>query len=217
MTALQQGWIDAEVAADFPDLELTELSVPVGTGPSRPEVAERLRYLSRRMSGAEAVAFRTRPVPQAYRVLFRHLGLDPDEQRPPGEAVVVERLIKGEYAADNLLDDALNVAVAETGVPVWAVDEAALDGPLGIRPARAGETLGTGEFANELPAGRLVVADAVAPVGVLFGLHAPSHRVTRATEASRLFSIRAPSVPAIHIEEALWIAAECLGISAGSG
>jgi DNA/RNA-binding domain of Phe-tRNA-synthetase-like protein len=217
VTELREGWIDAEVAADFPDLALSELSVPVGSGPSRPEVRERLRYLSRRMSGAEAVAFRTRPIPQAYRVLFRHLGLDPDEQRPPGEAVVVDRLIKGEYAAENLLDDAITVAVAETGVPVWAVDEAALDGPLGIRPARAGETMGTGQYANELPSGRLVIADAVAPVGVLFGLHAPSHRVTDATQASRLFSIRAPNVPAIHVEEALWIAAECLGVPPESG
>lgn len=213
MTELERGWIDTEVAAEFPDLELVQLRVAGGSGPSLPEVRERLRYLSRRMSGAEAVAFRTRPVPQAYRVLFRHLGLDPDETRPPGEAVVVQRLIKGEYPHDNRLDDAITIAVAETGVPVWALDEERLDGPLGLRPAHAGETLGTAQYADELPAGRLVVADAAGVVGILFGRLATSHLVTGETTAMRLFSIRAPGVPEIHVEEALWTCVECLGPS----
>jgi DNA/RNA-binding domain of Phe-tRNA-synthetase-like protein len=207
---LEQGWIDADVAAEFPDLELVQVTVPAGTGRSAPEIRDRLRYLSQRMSGAEAVAFRTRPIPQAYRVLFRHLGMDPDTERPPGEAVVVERLIKGEYAADNRLDDAITIAVAETGVPVWGLDEERLDGPLGIRPARAGETVGTGEFANEVPSGRLVLADAAGVVGVLFGRLAPSHLVTRETTATRVFAIRAPGVPSIHLDEALHVCVDCL-------
>jgi DNA/RNA-binding domain of Phe-tRNA-synthetase-like protein len=207
-----RGWIDPAVAAEFPDLELVQTTVPVGTGRSAPEIRERLRYLSRRMSGAEAVAFRTRPIPHAYRVLFRHLGMDPDEQRPPGEAVVVDRLVKGEYRADNRLDDAITIAVAETGVPVWGLDEDRLEGLLGLRPARTGETIGTGEYANEVPGGRLVVADEARTVGVLFGPLATSHLVTKATGATRLFAIRAPNVPAIHLEEALFTAAECLAL-----
>ena len=210
MSAPERGWMDPEVAAEFPDLELVQLTVPVGSGPSAPEVRDRLRYLSRRMSGAEAVAFRTRPIPQAYRVLFRQLGLDPDEVRPPGEALVVERLIKGEYRADNRLDDAITIAVAETGVPIWGLDEAKLDGPLGLRVAAPRETLGTAQYANELPGGRLVVADGAGVVGVLFGRLAESHLVTDSTEVTRLFAIRAPSVPAIHLDEALHICVECL-------
>jgi DNA/RNA-binding domain of Phe-tRNA-synthetase-like protein len=208
-----QGWIDPAVAEEFPDLELVQVTVPVGTGRSAPEIRERLRYLSQRMSGAEAVAFRTRPIPQAYRVLFRHLGMDPDEQRPPGEAVIVDRLLKGEYRADNRLDDAITIAVAETGVPVWGLDEDKLDGLLGLRPAIPGETLGTGELANELPGGRLVLADEARTVGVLFGTLAPSHLVTRQTRATRLFAIRAPNVPAIHLDEALHMCAECLTLA----
>ncbi len=204
------GWIDASLASELPELKLFELRVEAGSGRTRPEVRERLRYLSQRMSGAEAVAQRTRPIPQAYRVLFRHLGLDPDEQRTPGEAVVVERLRKGEYAADNRLDDAITIAVAETGVPVWGLDDDRLDGPLGIRPAQAGERLGTAQFANELPAGRLVVADAAGPVAVLFGSLATSHVVTDETTATRLFTVQAPAVPSIHVEEALFTCAECL-------
>lgn len=207
---LQRGWIDPEVAAEFPDLELVQLTVPVGTGPSEPEIKERLRYLSRRMAGAEAVAFRTRPIPQAYRVLFRHLGMDPDEQRPPGEAVVVERLMKGEYPADNRLDDAITIAVAETGVPVWGLDEDKLHGLLGLRPAHVGETVGTAQYANEVPRGRLILADEAGTVGVLFGTLATSHLVTKDTRATRLFAIRAPSVPAIHLDESLHICVECL-------
>lgn len=207
---IEPGWIDPAVAAELPGLALLQLRVPAGSGRSSPAVRERLRYLSRRMTGAEAVAYRTRPVPHAYRVLFRHLGLDPDEQRPPGEAVVVERLKRGRYASENLLDDAITVAVAETGVPVWGLDDERLEGALGIRPARAREPLGAGEFANELPAGRLVVADDAGAVAVLFGALAPSHLVTSATTATRLFSVRAPTVPAIHVDEALWTCAECL-------
>jgi len=209
-TEPERGWVDPRVATEFPDLELTQLTVPVGTGRSAPEIRERLRYLSRRMSGAEAVAFRTRPIPQAYRVLFRHLGMDPDQERPPGEAVVIDRLIKGEYRADNRLDDAITIAVAETGVPVWGLDDDRLAGVLGLRPARSGETLGTAQYANELPAGRLVVADDHGVVGVLFGPLATSHLVTKDTRATRLFAIRAPHVPAIHVSEALLECVECL-------
>jgi DNA/RNA-binding domain of Phe-tRNA-synthetase-like protein len=204
------GWVDAAVAAEFPDLELVQLTVDAGSGRSAPEIRERLRFLSRRMSGAEAVAFRTRPIPQAYRVLFRHLGLDPDETRPPGEALVVDRLIKGQYAPDNRLDDAITIAVAETGVPVWGLDEERVDGPLGLRPARAREPLGTAEYADELPSGRLAVADTAVAVGILFGRLARSHLVTASTQATRLFAVRAPNVPAIHVEEALFTCAECL-------
>jgi DNA/RNA-binding domain of Phe-tRNA-synthetase-like protein len=206
----ERGPIAPEIAEEFPDLELVQLTVRGGRGRSSAGVRERLRYLSQRMSGAEAVAFRTRPVPHSYRVLFRHLGMDPDEQRPPGEAAVVDRLVKGEFRAENLVDDALLVAVAETGVPVWALDDDRLEGLLGLRSARPGDTLGEGELVDELPSGRLVVADDRGAVGVLFGALAPSHRVTKETTALRLFAVRAPGVPTVHLDEALDIAVECL-------
>lgn len=206
----EPGWVAPEIAEEFPDLELVQTTVAAGTGRSWPGVRERLRYLSQRMAGAEAVAFRTRPVPHSYRVLFRHLGMDPDEQRPPGEAAVVERLLRGRYRPQNRVDDALLVAVAETGVPVWALDEDRVDGLLGLRAARRGDTLGVGELVDDLPAGRLVIADGRGAVGVLFGALAESHQVSKETTAIRLFAIRAPAVPAIHLEEALDIAVECL-------
>ncbi len=102
------------------------------------------------------------------------------------------------------------VAVVETSVPVWAVDDERVDGPLGIRPARPGERLGEGELADELPAGRLVVADAAGVVGVLFGALAAGRLPTRSTRALRLFSVQAPGVPEIHVSEAFWTCIECL-------
>ena len=205
-----EGLVDPGVAAELPGLRLLETRVEGGTGRTLPGVRERLRHLSGRMNGAEAIAARTRPIPQAYRRLFRHIGLDPDEHRVPAEAAILARLHDGHYRPDNRLDDALTVAVVETGVPLWALDDGLLDGPLGIRPARPGERLGTHEHADDVPAGRLVVVDAQGPVGIAFGPLSRDHVVTKATTATRLFSLQAPGVPAIHVDEALWTCLECL-------
>jgi DNA/RNA-binding domain of Phe-tRNA-synthetase-like protein len=202
--------VDPTVAGELPGLRLWETRVAGGTGRTEPGVRERLEHLSRRMNGAQAVLARTRPIPQAYRRLFRHIGLDPDTDRIPQEAAIVERLRHGRYRPDNRLDDALLVAVVETGVPLWALDDELVAGELELRPARAGERLGDGEQADGLPPGRLIVADDRGAVAVLFGRLAPSHRVTAATTAMRLFSVQAPGVPQIHVSEALWTCLECL-------
>jgi DNA/RNA-binding domain of Phe-tRNA-synthetase-like protein len=151
---------------------------------------------------AQAVALRTRRVPYAYRVLFHHLGLDPDATRTPLEALVVERLLRGGLPSRGMPGDALALAVLETGVPVWALDAAELRGDLRIRPARTGEPPG--------PAGRLVIADDRGPVAVLFG------DVARppgpATGAVVLIAVQAPGVDALTVDEALWTAADALAL-----
>ena len=129
--------------------------------------------MSDRFRGPQAVVMRQRPVPWAYRVFFRHIGLDPDEHRTPVEALALERLKAGGFKSRSLLDDALTVAVMETGVPVWALDADRVDGELALRPAERGERFGGGEYASDVPAGRLLVADDAGPVGVLFGALAP--------------------------------------------
>ena len=120
------------------------------------------------------------------------------------------RLRHGGFKSRGLLADALLLAVIETGVPVWALDDARVDGPLGVRPAAAGERLGRGELANDVVPGRLVVADADGPVAPLFGDLPAEHAVSRDTTAMRLFSVQAPGVPGIHVEEALWTCTEAL-------
>jgi DNA/RNA-binding domain of Phe-tRNA-synthetase-like protein len=210
MSEPEAGWVDAEVADEFPELRLFELAVDARPGRTPRSVQERLRYLSSRFRGPQAVAQRQQPVPWAYRVFYRHVGLDPDADRTPAEAAMLDRLMHGGFKSDNLLDDALLVALVETGVPIWALDAAKVDGPLGVRVAEEGEHLGRAEAAPPVPAGRLVVADARSPLAVLFGELAPGHGVTGDTASMRLFSVQVAGVPAIHVEEALFQCSEIL-------
>ena len=210
MSEPEAGWVDAEVADEFPELRLFELAVDARPGRTPRSVQERLRYLSSRFRGPQAVAQRQQPVPWAYRVFYRHVGLDPDADRTPAEAAMLDRLMHGGFKSDNLLDDALLVALVETGVPIWALDAAKVDGTLGVRVAEEGEHLGRAEDAPPVPAGRLVVADARSPLAVLFGELAPGHGVTHDTEAMRLFSVQVAGVPSIHVEEALFQCSEIL-------
>jgi DNA/RNA-binding domain of Phe-tRNA-synthetase-like protein len=206
---LERGRLDPDVAAEFPRLGLLFTRVPARAGRSPAGVRHRLRALSGRVRGPTALTMRQAPVPQAYRVFFRHIGIDPDEQRPPGEAAMVERLRRGSFRSRNLVDDALTLAVVETGVPVWALDAGRVEGRLTLRPGRHGERLGEGEHANWVPEGRLLVADDRGPVAVLFGETAPERWVTKETEVMLLYTVAVPGVPEIHVEEAM---ATCLDV-----
>ena len=110
-----------------------------------------------------------------------------------------------------MLDDALTIAIMETGVPVWALDADRVEGELGLRPAHRGEQLGAGEYAHDLPSGRLVVADDAGPVGVLFGALAPGRGVSPETTRMTLLALQVASVPDIHVEEALWAVSDIVG------
>jgi DNA/RNA-binding domain of Phe-tRNA-synthetase-like protein len=166
--------------------------------------------LSDRFRGPQVLALRQQPVPWAYRVFFRHIGLDPDEHRTPVEALALERLKTGGFPSRSTLDDAITIAVMETGVPVWALDAGRVHGELGLRPAARGERLGEGEYAPDLPAGRLVVADDAGPAGVLFGALAEGRGVTKDTERVTLLALQVAGVPDIHVEEALWTVSDIL-------
>lgn len=205
------GWVAEEVAAEFPGLALWTATLPARTARSPRAVRERLRLLADRVRGATAIAMRQEPIPWAYRVFYRHVGLDPDATRTPVEAAVVERLLRGGFRSRGLLDDALTIALVETGVPIWALDAAAVDGPLGIRAAGRGERLGRDPQAPGVPEGRLVVADGRDPLAVLFGDIAEGHGVTKETERMTLFGVQVAGVPAIHVEEAFWA---CLSVLA---
>jgi DNA/RNA-binding domain of Phe-tRNA-synthetase-like protein len=207
----RQGWVAPEVRAEHPELRLLSLPVDARAGRSPPEVRQRLRHLSDRFRGAQAVALRRTPVPWAYRVFFRHIGLDPDVARTPIEAAAVERLLRGGWRSDNLLDDALTIALVETGVPLWALDAERVEGELGIRTATPGELLGrSAPEPAGLAGGRLVVADASAPLAVLFGELATSHGVRRETARMLLFTVAVAGIPQIHVEEALHSCASTL-------
>jgi DNA/RNA-binding domain of Phe-tRNA-synthetase-like protein len=175
------------------------------TGASPADVRARLRELSSRFRGARAVGLRREPVPAAYRVFFRHIGLDPDVARTPIEDAVLERMLRGGFLSSGLLDDVLLIALLDTGVPVWALDTESLDGPLGVRASREGERLGRSRQASLLPEGRLVVSDASDALAILFGEVARGHRPGARCRRVTVFSIQVAGVPALYVEEALWI------------
>ena len=61
-----------------------------------------------------------------------------------------------------------------------------------------------------------MVADAGAPVAVLFGEVARSRRPTRDSARLRLFAVAVSGVPALHVEEALFGCAEALSDARGA-
>ncbi|HEV7586253.1 MAG TPA: hypothetical protein VGO14_10800 [Solirubrobacteraceae bacterium] len=204
------GWLAREVEQELPQLRLLSCEVKVGriepvTAPSPRDVQERLRGLSNQFRGARAIGIRREPVPAAYRVFFRQIGLDPDLEGTPIEAAVRERMLRGGFLAGTLLEDVLLVALLDTSIPVWALASEAVEGPLGIRVSVAGERLGRAPSAPALPAGRLVVADASTPLAILFGELAPGHLPLAATRDLTLFAVAVAGVPGLYAEEALWI------------
>lgn len=208
MSSIERGGVEPALTAEFPGLALRWVTIPRGSGRSPRGVRDRLRLLSDRFGGAQAIELRRKPIPWAYRVFYRHIGLDPDEQPTPVEALAKERMLKGGFVSRNLLDDALTIAIVESGVALRAYDADRLDGRLGIRSSLPGEALEGRP--GELPAGTLVVADEVRPVSLLFGAVASGRGVGSRTARTAIAAIGVTGVPEIAIEEALWIAAETM-------
>ncbi|MEA2468040.1 MAG: hypothetical protein QOJ57_2166 [Thermoleophilaceae bacterium] len=201
---LVRGFVDGTLRAEFPELGLVYTEVPVRPGRSPQPVRARLRLASDRFTGAKAVTLRQQPIPWAYRVFFRHVGIDPDERRTPIEAIALERMRAGGFQSRNLVDDALLLATLETGVPVLAFDAAAVEGELGLRVSPGGEEMGE----MPLSPGQVVVADANRVLAVLFGEIADGCAVQRTSTRMVLAAIRVKGVPEVSVEEALWVAAE---------
>jgi DNA/RNA-binding domain of Phe-tRNA-synthetase-like protein len=203
------GFVEPAIREEFPGLRLDWLTVGARRPLNSPrEVKRRLQSLSNRYRGASVVAMRTQPIPHAYRTFFRQIGLDPDTTRIPSEAAAVARLLRGGFEPTTLIDDARLIALVETGVPVWALDASFVDpGGLGIRTSVAGDRLGP-----DLPLapGRLAVTDAASIHALLFGDVVAQHAVGPRTERVALYVVSVDGVPAIHVEEALWVCLEVL-------
>jgi DNA/RNA-binding domain of Phe-tRNA-synthetase-like protein len=192
--AVRHGAVAPELADEHPGLWLAWTEVEAAPGPSPPELRARLHGLADRMHGAQAIALRSRDVPHAYRVFFRHVGLDPDLVRTPPEAAALRRMAEGGLHSRGLVEDALTVAVLETGVGLAAYDAAGLAGDLALR--RDGETI--------------VIADDEGLVAVLFSDPVARAAVTRDTRRLALVAVAVPNVPDLFVEEALWTAWEIL-------
>jgi DNA/RNA-binding domain of Phe-tRNA-synthetase-like protein len=204
---LSDGWVEPELAEEFPELGLVHAPVEARPGRTPADVKRRLRSLADRYTGGKVIHLRQDPVPWAYRVFARQVGIDPDRDRTPVEAIALERLRHGGLRSENLLDDALTIAIAETGVPLTALDADRVDPDLGLRVAAAGESLGP---TRPLSAGQIVIAGPARPVALVLGAAGDDTGVTPRTERIVLCALSVKGVPRISVEEALWIAAEVM-------
>jgi DNA/RNA-binding domain of Phe-tRNA-synthetase-like protein len=209
MPEVESGSVAAPLREEFPGLALRYLVLERGSGRSPREVKERLRLLSDRFTGGEAINMRHRPIPWAYRVFFRHIGLDPDRTRTPVEALALERMQRGGFPSRSLLDDALTVATIESGVALRAFDADRVQGGLALRGSEAGEDLEGRPC--ELPVGTLVVADEARPIALLFGATGSGRGVRPKTRRTLLAATQVKGVPDIAVDEALWLAADVMG------
>jgi DNA/RNA-binding domain of Phe-tRNA-synthetase-like protein len=151
---LQRGWVDAELAEEFPELALWLVSVEGRSRRSPPTVRRRLRLLAGRINGGYVIHMRQDPIPWAYRVFWRQVGIDPDTDRTPVEALAIERLRAGGLPSRNLLDDALTIATLETGVPVLALDA---DRPLALLSGQVAEDRGVTRSTERIVLGSIQV------------------------------------------------------------
>jgi DNA/RNA-binding domain of Phe-tRNA-synthetase-like protein len=203
---LERATIAPDLAAEFPRLALYSITFDGSSGRSPHTVKQRLKEMSNRISGPKAIQMRQEAVPWAYRVFFRQVGIDPDERRTPAEQVVLDRLKHGGFRSRNLLDDAITIATAETGVPIVAFDADRIEPPLHVRLAEPGELMGSA--GRPLSSGQIVIADAQRAVAVLFADLDPDRGVTPRTRRMTVAAVQVEGVPDISVEEALWTVEE---------
>ena len=206
--APQPGWIDPALAEEFPGLSIVSTAIETTSGRSPEALRERLRSLSDRIAGAQAIQLRQKPIPWAYRVFFRHIGLDPDTTRTPIEQLIFDRMHDGRFKSRNRVDDSLTIAMVEVGVALRAFDADRVEGRLGLRLSAEGE--GFEGRVSPLPDGTIVVADEKRALGILFDRTAEGRGVKRGTRRVLLAAIGVRGVPDIALEEALWVAGSAL-------
>jgi len=206
--APRQGWVAPHIASEFPGLGIAWVEVDAKPGKSPDPVRRRLRDLSDRTNGAQAIHLRERPIPWAYRVFYRQIGLDPDRTRTAVEQLTLDRLHDGGFLSKGLPADAVDIAIVETGVALRAFDADRIVGSLCIRDSAPGERLAGVE--SEMAQGTLTIADEMRPVGLLFGSTAEGYGVERGTRRIAIAAVQVKGVPQIAVEEALWMAAATL-------
>ncbi|HEX5893448.1 MAG TPA: phenylalanine--tRNA ligase beta subunit-related protein [Solirubrobacterales bacterium] len=204
----EPGWVEPALAEEFPGLSIASTTVETTPGRSPEALRERLRQLSDRVGGAQAVNLRQQPIPWAYRVFFRHIGLDPDTARTPIEQLIFDRMHDGRFKSRNRVDDALTIAMVEVGVALRAFDADSIDGRVGLRLSSEGERF-EGRV-SPLPVGTIVIADEQRALGVLFDRTAEGRGVRKRTRRIVLTAIGVRGVPDIALEEGLWVAASAL-------
>ncbi len=206
----RQGWVAPHIAAEFPGLGIAWIEVDRPPSRSPEAVRRRLRDLSDRFYGSHAIHMRERPIPWAYRVFFRQIGLDPDRTRTPVEQLALDRLHDGAFTSNGLPVDALTIATVETGVALRAFDAGQIEGELCIRDSAPGESLP--DKPAKLAQGTLTIADGRAPLALLFGGSATDIQLESSAKRIAIVALQVKGVPQAAVDEALWIA--CAAIEA---
>jgi DNA/RNA-binding domain of Phe-tRNA-synthetase-like protein len=204
----EPGWVDPELGEEFPGLSIASTTLEAGSGRSPEALKERLRLLSDRFAGQQAIVLRQRQIPWAYRVFFRHIGMDPDTTRTPIEQLAFVRMHDGTFKSRNRVDDALTIGMVEVGVALRAFDADRVEGRLGLRLSAEGEKF-EGRV-SPLPVGTIVIADEKRALEVLFGKTAQGRGVQKKTKRTILVAIGVRGVPDIALEEGLWVAASAI-------
>src|SRR5690349_686231 len=199
----EQGWVAPHIEAEFPGLGIAWIEVDARPRRSPEPVRRRLRDLSDRFYGAHAIHMRERPIPWAYRVFFRQIGLDPDQTRTPVEQLALDRLHEGAFTSKGMPADAITIATVETGVALRVFDAERLEGRLCIRDTAPGESLAGRP--GELAQGTLAIADDRAPLALLFG-EETAERTTVPPDSRRIaiVAVQVKGVPQAAVDEALW-------------
>ena len=200
---MERGRVAPHVADELPGLGISWLELDARHGRSPESVRLRLRTLSDRFYGSHAIHMREQPIPWAYRVFFRQIGLDPDRTRTPVEQLALDRLHDGAFVTHGMPEDALTIAIAETGVALRAFDAEQLEGALCIRGSAPGESLPGQPAALEL--GTLTIADERGPVELLFG-DVGERPVSQGARQVAIVAVQVKGVPDVAVDEALWIA-----------
>ena len=153
---------------------------------------------------------RQRPIPWAYRVFFRHIGLDPDTTRTPVEQLALDRMHDGSFKSRNRLDDALTIAIAEVGVARPGLRRRQDRGPAGPAPLAPRSERFEGR-ASPLPTGDDRDRRREARRSRSCSASSAEGRgVTKETKRTTLVAIRVKGVPDVALEEALWVAASAM-------
>lgn len=200
----RQGWVAPHIAAEFPGLGIAWVELESKQTSSPEPVRRRLRDLSDRFYGSHAIHMRERPIPWAYRVFFRQIGLDPDHTRTPVEQLALDRLHDGAFVSRGMPADALTIATVETGVALRVFDTTRLQGELCIRDSAPGESL-PGK-PTKLAQGTLTIADGRGPLELLFGGPIDGQGLDSDGGQIAIVAVQVKGVPQAAVDEALWIA-----------
>jgi DNA/RNA-binding domain of Phe-tRNA-synthetase-like protein len=197
----EEGWVDHAVAREFPALRLRYTVVEAGPEIPSKALRDRLKDLSTRFSGRHSMELPTKPIPAAYRIFMRQVGLDPDIHLSPVESYFSDRILRGGFLNYNSVADALTIAIVESHVALTVVDADLIELPLGIRPVRL-------EDESDLALGTLCIADAKGVISSLLAAPEVSNELNPHTKRTVFMAIGVEGVADWRLDDALWRVAE---------